>query len=106
MRLFCPRCGDELHSTPDGMLKCQRGDMILAAELAKRLRDCYVDSVRRPKDGAFTYAGLPRRTGGIWFCPGCGVSIPEESPGNLTCPKCSRSVVEFVYALIERHPHL
>lgn len=80
--------------------------MILASALADTLRECYEAQMRQPKHAIFTYNGKPHPIGGTWFCPGCGVSIPENSPGDLTCPECSRSVVEFVYALIERHPHL
>jgi predicted RNA-binding Zn-ribbon protein involved in translation (DUF1610 family) len=39
-------------------------------------------------------------------CPGCGVMAEESTPGDLRCPKCARSLVEFVHSLIERHPHL
>jgi hypothetical protein len=74
--------------------------------LADRLCDCYRDEKRKPKDTVFTFNGKPHPIGGSWYCPGCGVEIPEISPGNLTCPVCSRSVVEFVYALVEGHPHM
>src|SRR5262245_31309973 len=106
MALFCPRCGDVLRETPEGHLRCERGDVILSAELRDRLYECYRDATRRPNDIIFTYNGKPHGVGGEWFCPGCGVRINETSPGKLICPVCSRSVVEFVYAIVEGHPHL
>jgi hypothetical protein len=106
MALFCPRCGDELRPTADDSLQCERGQMVLALALARSLRECYQDELRLPKQVVFTHKGAPHPIGGTWFCPGCGVRIPEDSPGALTCPLCSRSVVEFVVGLVERHSHV
>jgi len=105
MTLHCPKCGDVLTKSADGSLECVRGRMGLAQELEQRLRECYVTKARDPKDAAFTYGGRPHPIGGTWFCPGCGVAAQELTPGDLRCPVCSRSLVEFVHALIERHPH-
>ena len=60
---------------------------------------------RTPREVVFTYGGKPHAIGGDWFCPGCGVPTQELTPGALRCPACSRSLVEFVHSLIERHPH-
>ena len=106
MRLHCPKCGDILTSSTDGSLECARGQMGLAPELERRLRECYVTEIRQPKDVTFTYNDRPHPIGGTWFCPGCGVQAQELSPGDLRCPSCSRSLVEFIYSLVERHPHL
>ena len=106
MTLHCPKCGDQLRTTVGGELTCERGGMPLADELAQRLRDCYVLEVRRPRDVVFQYNGRPHGIGGTWFCPGCGVKLREDSPGDLRCPACERSLVEFVHSLVERHPHL
>jgi hypothetical protein len=106
MALFCPRCGNALCPTADGGLQCERGKMVLASALAGALRECYLDRVREPQPVVFTYNGVPHPVGDTWFCPGCGVRIPEDSPGDLRCPVCSRSMVEFLVALMEWHPHL
>jgi phage FluMu protein Com len=105
MTVHCPKCGDILTETPDGQLKCLRGRMDLAQELTRRLRDCYVTKIREPKDTVFTHRGSPHPIGGRWFCPGCGGSVEELTPGDLRCQGCSKSLVEFVHSLIERHPH-
>jgi hypothetical protein len=83
-----------------------RGRMSLAQELEQRLRDCYVTQTRRPNDTVLTYGGQPRAIGGNWYCPGCGAAAQELTPGDLRCPTCSRSLVEFIRSLNERHPHL
>ena len=88
-----------------GGWECVRGQMGLAQELELRLRECYVTQTRRPQDRVFNYGGKPHGIGGDWFCPGCGVAAQELTPGDLRCPVCSRSLVEFVHALIELHPH-
>lgn len=104
MPLHCPKCGDVL-AEKDGHFVCLGGRMEFAPELEQRLRECYVEQTRKPRDFVFSYAGRPARIGGDWFCPGCGVAAKESTPGDLRCPTCSRSLVEFVYSLIERHPH-
>jgi hypothetical protein len=105
MLLYCPKCGDILTEGADGRLECAPGRMPLAQELADRFRECYVTQTRRPRDVVFTYRGQPHGIGGEWFCPGCGVAAREATPGDLRCPACSQSLVEFIYSLIERHPH-
>lgn len=99
-KLHCPKCGDFLTEAADGSLECVRGRMGLAQELAERLRDCYVTKIREPKNPSRQH-----RIGGSWFCPGCGVAAQELTPGDVRCPVCSRSLAEFMFALIERHPH-
>ncbi len=105
MTLYCPKCGAQLIRDESGYLECRRGEMQLAQELERRLLECYVTQVRHPREGPFTYAGKSHPIGGTWFCPGCGVAVTEQSPGDLRCPKCTLSLVEFVYSLIEKHPH-
>jgi rubrerythrin len=39
-----------------------------------------------------------------WYCPGCGVAI-ERRDKPLQCPECGRLMDDFVYELIEFHPH-
>ena len=105
MPLYCPKCGDTLTETAGGGLECVRGRMLLSQELAQRLRECYVNQTRRPCDAVFTYRDQPHRIGGHWSCPGCGVAAREATRGDLRCPACSQSLVEFTHSLIELHPH-
>ena len=103
--LFCPKCGDALSPRADGTLKCVRGQMQLSVELARRLTDCYVSEVRRPREPDLAQFRGSGGIGGRWFCPGDGTPAVEREPWNLRCPVCSRSLFEFVRSLIELHPH-
>jgi rubrerythrin len=47
---------------------------------------------------------LPFESGRLWYCPGCGVRM-IEADHSLTCPLCHQSLNEFVFLLIELHPH-
>ena len=97
--MFCPKCGDELIERR-GELTCVRGGMTMSQYLSKRLHECYVLELRAPREIPWT-----RAIGGDWFCPACGVHMPEEPPGVVRCPQCGRSLNEFIYELIERCAH-
>lgn len=97
--MFCPKCGIELSETPEGLI-CRVGRMQITKELEKRLRECYVLKLREPREMPFDFL-----VGGPWFCPECGILTVEEK-GSVRCPKCRRSLNEFVHALIEFHWHL
>jgi hypothetical protein len=92
-------------TTAGETLQCANGEMQLSQRLFRGLMECYVENTRCPKDLTFIYNGKPQAIGGKWFCPACGVEIKEEKAGVLKCPKCSKSLVGFIYDLIERHPH-
>jgi rubrerythrin len=79
--------------------------MPLSQVLQKRLIECYVDHTATPKAVPFTYNSKPHPVGGDWFCPECGVKIEETSPGEVKCTICGHYITEFIYQLIERHPH-
>ncbi len=83
-----------------GSLACRRGEMQLSRDLQRRMTECYLTEVRRPSDAPYNHS-----VGGAWFCPACGVGATEVTRGDLRCPRCSRSLAEFVYALVELHPH-
>jgi rubrerythrin len=44
------------------------------------------------------------RPGGSWFCPACGVEA-EVGPDFVRCPTCTRALNEFLYEIVEYHPH-
>jgi len=96
--MFCPKCGNELSETPEGLI-CQNGRMQITKELEKRLRECYVLKLREPREVPFSFLA-----GGQWFCPQCGILALEEK-GSVRCPKCKLSLNEFIHSLIEHHPH-
>lgn len=103
-QLFCPKCGDLMVPSGDTM-KCVKGEMELSQRLFLAFKECYLDKTRSPQNLTFTYKGKPHPVGGGWFCPECGVEIVEAKTGVLNCPECSKSLVGFIYDLIERHPH-
>lgn len=85
-------------ATSDGF-RCERGEMSLSKALQQALLDCYSKETRRPEERRFGF-----RVGGQWFCPGCGVATTEED-GFVRCPRCTRSLNEFIPQLVELHPH-
>jgi hypothetical protein len=98
--MFCPKCGDLLEAGSDGLLECRRGEMGLSADMQRRLVEVFQTRVRRGEDRV-----LPYKIGGAWWCPGCGVEAREVTRGNLRCLSCNESFAEFVYRLVEVHPH-
>ena len=104
--LHCPRCGEGMRRSAHGELFCERGQMGLSEDLEERFVSRYIEQTTISTRSTFTYGDRPQAVGGKWFCPGCGRLIVERSPGVLTCEDCGQSIVEFVYHLIERHPHL
>jgi hypothetical protein len=96
--MFCPRCGESLEEI-NGWLTCRKGNMELSTHLAEGLKACFIDKKRNPSDKPFTF-----KVGGRWSCPGCGVPMVEHA-GLIQCPTCSLCLNEFIYNLVERHPH-
>jgi hypothetical protein len=75
--------------------------MELSAALEHRLIDTYERRARNPSE-----APLGFTVGGQWYCPGCAVPTIEAVPGVVQCPRCERSLSEFIFELVELHPHL
>jgi hypothetical protein len=96
--LYCPKCGDELKSSVHG-LYCEKGEMYLSQFMEKRLLSCFITKIATPREFQLKY-----RSGANWYCPGCGIPIYEEN-GYNRCSKCHINLNEFVYRLIELHPH-
>jgi hypothetical protein len=67
--------------------------------MAQALTECFEERTRIPRDFAFSF-----EVGGAWFCPGCGVQA-HETEGRIVCPRCSRSLNEFIHSLVDLHPH-
>ena len=97
--MYCPRCGNLLEIV-NGELTCIRGNMGLSKNMEAKLTECYVTKNRIPIEAKSTI-----RWGGNWYCPGCGIKAIENTDGQVKCPTCSLCMNEFLYALIERHPH-
>jgi tRNA(Ile2) C34 agmatinyltransferase TiaS len=99
MALHCPYCGDELTVSTYGELECKRGGMYVSRLLEGRFRDIFERSLRPTRE-------VPHDAkSGHWFCPGCGLQLKLAEDGLYRCPKCGQTIGEFVYALIEFHPH-
>ena len=99
--MHCPKCGDSLKEQ-SGTFLCERGKMELSKSLAQRL---YSDFVSCEQPEAFRSFKTGYRFGGRWFCPGCGVLMKEKESGAVTCPQCRRNIGQYLYELVEMHPH-
>ena len=73
--------------------------MGLSQHLERRFTECFIQRVDTPREVEFSSV-----IGGKWFCPGCGVPTVEGG-GFVRCPRCELSLNEFIYALVELHPH-
>ena len=97
--MYCPKCGDPLTMSADSWLECTRGDMQLSKRLEQRLKEVYELDLRPPKKHVLDIDGSG------WFCPKCGVRLERSQERNYACPSCSLSIGEFVFELVELHPH-
>jgi DNA-directed RNA polymerase subunit M/transcription elongation factor TFIIS len=96
--MFCPKCGNELVRVGNE-LTCVEGKMGLMAQLEQRLIEYFVAKTAMPSDRKVSFV-----VGGEWYCPGCGVPT-IETDGYVRCPRCGLSLNEFIYVLVEIHPH-
>jgi tRNA(Ile2) C34 agmatinyltransferase TiaS len=102
--MYCPKCGDPMDAE-GATFKCARGEMILSMDMAKGLHESFVAPTVPPQKP--THLESPSfRSGGDWFCPGCGVQM-EDIPGTngVKCSQCGGNLGPFIYMLIELHPH-
>ena len=97
--MYCWKCGDELVSVR-GELTCVRGNMGLSPRMTRLLTDCFITQTREPLARPF-----PGGLGDDYFCPGCGERMRGAEEWVIRCPRCSRSLNEFVYELIRLNPH-
>ena len=96
--MFCPGCGDKLEKV-GRELTCVRGQMGLSQQMERRLTACFILKSVTPHESRLSIV-----VGGKWFCPGCGTSAREEN-GFIRCQQCGLSLNEFIYPLVELHPH-
>jgi hypothetical protein len=96
--MFCPKCGESLDQV-DGVWACRRGEMPLSGHLSAEFTEIYVLKIRASEPHRATF-----QWGGTWYCPGCGVRF-EEQAGMMTCDQCGQSLNEFLFELVEFHPH-
>lgn len=98
--MHCPKCNAQLIRESDGTLACVPGRMAISRHLSNGLTECFESGgARRPSEGPTKVAS------GEWFCPACGVAMLTSREVEVRCPKCTRTLNEFVYELIELHPH-
>jgi uncharacterized Zn finger protein (UPF0148 family) len=98
-KMYCPKCSELLQNI-DGELTCVSGDMALSKRMENDLYECFVSCSREPREREFEFVW-----GGTWFCPGCGDQMIEGAKGAVRCPSCQRNLAEFIYHLVELHPH-
>ena len=96
--MYCPRCGEDT-TDREGRLTCERGQMELSPRMAQALKECFVTREHPSSKVPLTY-----KVGGTWFCPGCGVKMLVRGD-VISCPQRQESLNEFVYHLVELHPH-
>jgi tRNA(Ile2) C34 agmatinyltransferase TiaS len=97
--MHCPKCGT-LMETGGREYRCPKGNMGLAAGMERDLVEGFIEP-------GIQKVPIPARVriGGRWFCPRDGAAMAETGR-FIACPACGRSLNEYVYRLIERHPHL
>jgi hypothetical protein len=94
--VFCPKCGRPM-TIVNGTFVCIEGDMELSHVLRDSLSEVFVARTRDGRPRAFDW-------GGRWFCPGCGCPASTEAE-HVRCATCGQYLDEFLYALVELHPH-
>ena len=97
--MFCPKCNEELVRV-NKELTCIKGKMGLSQHLERRLTECFILKISKPSELKFSVL-----IGGKWFCPHCGLQMIEND-GFIRCSECELSLNEFIFALVELHPHL
>ena len=95
-RLFCPKCGEPM-TLVDGTFECLAGKMPLSRALHTALCEVFVDRSRDARAIAVNW-------GGDWFCPRCG-GRAETADRHVRCLACGQYLDEFLYPLVELHPH-
>lgn len=96
--MYCPICNGKL--TQEGKyLYCEKGDLLFSEHLTNRFNECFLHKTSVPTDFKF-----PFNSESQYFCPSDGVKMILED-GFTKCPICSLTLDEFIYHLIERHPH-
>jgi len=79
----------------DGVFACVAGDMPFSRRMHAVLSERF--PVHRPRPPGVEVGRLLTR----WFCPGCGIPLDRE----LRCSACRLSILDQMFALVERHPH-
>ncbi len=93
MGWYCPKCGSPVRLT-DGVWRCD-GGLEFSINLGKRLAAAYETASRpgRTRDRSPAV--------GVLFCPACACCLDQ----NGLCPTCGQSFKEFLFEMIEFHPH-
>jgi uncharacterized Zn finger protein (UPF0148 family) len=95
-RVFCPKCGKGM-VVKNGEVTCVHGEMGFSRKMHDGLSEVFIARTRRGRPHAFPW-------GGRWFCPGCGG--PMKTGGeHVRCETCGEYLDEFIYQLVEVHPH-
>jgi hypothetical protein len=94
--MYCAKCGMPVNRV-EGIWTCSSGQFALSARLGDRLAARFeADSKPLPLK-----AHPPQMRLDLWYCPGCGVALDAAHQ----CPDCNESLTDFMYELVELHPH-
>lgn len=93
MGWYCPKCGSTV-ALVNGVWRCG-GGLDFSIDLGKRLTAAY-EAGHQPGKIPDCSPGV-----NVLFCPAC---VSQLDPDGR-CWTCGRSFKEFVYAMIEYHPH-
>ena len=96
--MHCPKCGEPME-TGGPEYRCLPGDMSLASGVERDLVQGFLDPGIQAPPKPWNLG-----MGGPWYCPRDGAAM-SESDGILACPVCQRSLNEYLYRLVELHPH-
>ena len=73
--------------------------MHLSEVLTAGLLECFELNVRWPSEQKLRY-----RVAGTWYCPGCGIPMQVDE-NDVWCRRCRKHLNEFIFQLVELHPH-
>jgi hypothetical protein len=94
VRWYCPKCGQEVVEK-DGIWACTSGGLEFSMRVGGQLAATYGASFLPGRKPA-----APMQVG-VLFCPSCCAVLGRE----YVCPECHRSLRQFIFQLIEIHPH-
>ena len=103
--MYCPKCGDLLEET-NGTFRCNRGEMEMSQHLAAHLYAYFISRSEQPRGAPPISEPVRKRSAdGGWFCPCCGIAMDEETHWGLGCSRCGLGLYQFLFELVEHHPH-
>src|SRR5579859_3853717 len=103
MEMYCPYCGNAMHSTLEGWY-CSTGNMYVSPKLAEILLSLLEDTFIAPQ----TAVPWQDAKHSSFRCPRCRQQMVSDTRGlKQRCMACGLDLPpRVVYQLVEFHPHL